>query len=398
MHGKIIVRLRLAALAVLFIATGSRAAEPDARTRIAAAVASAIQPVMHDYQIPGVAVAVTVDGKRYYFNYGVASTQSRRPVTQDTLFELGSVSKIFTATLAGYALASGALSLSEPASRYLPALRGSAFDHVSVLELGTYTAGGLPLQFPDDVTDTRTMIGYFRNWRPAYAPGTQRLYSNASAGLFGLLAANSLNASFVPLLEQTLFPQLGLTHSYIRVPASEMGEYAQGYTKTGEPIRVRPGVLDAQAYGVKSTSADMIRFVEANLNPAGLGLDARLQRAIAATHTGYFRIGDMTQSFGWELYAYPVTLDRLVAGNAPQMSFKANPALRLTPPQRPRSATLLNKTGSTNGFGTYIAFVPSADVGIVLLANKNYPIEARVRAAYAILTVLERESRAKTDQ
>jgi beta-lactamase class C len=48
----------------------------------------------------------------------------------------------------------------------------------------------------------------------------------------------------------------------------------------------------------------------------------------------------------------------------------------------------INKTGSTNGFGGYVAFVPSHGLGIVLLANKNYPNEARVRFAYEIAQAL----------
>ena len=120
-----------------------------------------------------------------------------------------------------------------------------------------------------------------------------------------------------------------------------------------------------------------------------LTLEPKLQRAIVDTHTGYYQTGDMTQDLIWEQYSYPVTLDRLLAGNSDKMIFEANPAAKLDPPLQPQDATLINKTGSTNGFGTYVAFVPAKKLGIVLLGNKSYPIAARVTAAYAILTQLD---------
>src|ERR1700712_5425337 len=63
-------------------------------------VDGAIRPLMKQYAVAGMAVGVIADGKPYVFNYGLASAKPRKPVSRDTLFELGSISKTFTATLA----------------------------------------------------------------------------------------------------------------------------------------------------------------------------------------------------------------------------------------------------------------------------------------------------------
>ena len=81
----------------------------------------------------------------------------------------------------------------------------------------------------------------------------------------------------------------------------------------------------------------------------------------------------MVQGLGWEQYAYPVTLDRLLAGNSDAMIMKSNPARNLRRRGLLRGRRLFNKTGSTNGFGAYVAFVPEERIGIVMLANKNFP-------------------------
>lgn len=377
----------IAAAAALLCGAGAHAAERVDAAALKRVVDAAIQPVMQAHDVPGMAVSVTAGGKQYDFHYGVAAKAGRRKVDADTLFEIGSVSKTFTATLAAYAQARGDLSLSDNAAKYLPQLAGSSVGATSLLDLGTYAAGGLPLQFPETVTDNGKMVDYFRGWRPRYAAGTQRQYSNPSIGLFGYLAARSMGQPFEVLMEQTLFPALGLGNTYLTVPKARMKDYAYGYARDGKAVRVTPGVLDAEAYGVKSTSSDMMRFVMANIDSSGL--DQTLRRALATTRTGYFKVGDMVQGLAWEMYPWPAQRDSVLAGSSPQVVFEANPVMRLEPPQAARSAMLVNKTGSTNGFGAYVAYVPSQRIGIVMLANKNYPVAERVKAAFRVLQYLD---------
>jgi beta-lactamase class C len=147
-----------------------------------------------------------------------------------------------------------------------------------------------------------------------------------------------------------------------------------------------PGVLSSEAYGIKTTAADLLRFVQANMDL--LQLDANVQRAITLTHTGYFNAGVLTQDLIWEQYPYPVALNTLQQGNAPAMVFHATPVTAIEPPRAPRQDVWINKTGSTNGFGAYVAFVPEKRLAIVMLANRNFPIDARVSAAYQIMTTL----------
>ena len=358
----------------------------DAPDRIESAVDAAIQPAMTKYNIPGMAVGVTVADKRYVYSYGVASAETRQPVTRDTLFEIGSITKTFTATLASYAQVCGYLSLLDKTSKYLPSLQDSKFGEISLLNLGTHTPGGLPLQVPDKIGNNDQLMQYFKDWRPAYQPGTYRTYANPGIGTLGLITAKSMGEDFVGLMEHRLFPALGMNSSYINIPEAKMAVYAQGYTKEGAPIRMASGVLSSETYGIRATAADLIRFVEANINP--IGLDEKLQRAITATHTGYFKAGPMTQDLVWEQYPYPVALKTLLEGNSPEIIFNATPVAELKPPEKPRDDVWINKTGSTNGFGAYVAFVPEKRLGIVILANKSYPIADRVTAAYQILMSL----------
>src|SRR4051794_34770058 len=81
--------------------------------KVKAAVDAAVKPVIAQYGIPGMAVGVTRDGARHFMEYGSASPAQKIPVTRETLFELGSISKTFTATLATLAEIDGKLSLQD---------------------------------------------------------------------------------------------------------------------------------------------------------------------------------------------------------------------------------------------------------------------------------------------
>jgi beta-lactamase class C len=349
--------------------------------------AAAFEPVIKRYDIPGMAIGVTMGGRHYVYTYGKASRESGAAVTGDTIFELGSISKTFTATLAAQAVGRGLLVLDHPASDYLPALKGSAFDRISLIDLATHTTGGLPVQVPDGIKDEDELLKWLVQWQPREGAGPVRSYSNISIGLLGKITARAMGMSFRNAAQNELFPALGLKSTWIDVPASEEGRYAYGYAfKEDKPIRVTRGVLDAEAYGVKSTVEDMLRFLEINLGDGKAS--GELREAIAMTHMGRTETAYFTQDMIWEQYPWPVTIDRLRAGNSMAMIMKSQPVKILSVPIPPRRDVLIDKTGSTSGFSSYVAILPAEHTAVVTLANRDYPIKARVEATYGLMEML----------
>ena len=355
-------------------------------TEVRRAVDDEMKPVIAQYKIPGMGVGVTIDGARHFVEYGSASIEKKVPVTRYTLFELGSISKTFTATLATTAALDGKLALTDTVGQHLPELKDSAIGNVRLLDLGTHTAGGFPLQLPDSVTTDDQLMEWYRAWTPKYAAGTMRTYANPSIALLGIVTARAMGQDFTALAEQRLFPALGLKRTYIDVPAAEMASYAWGTNRDGKPVRVSPGPIATEAYGVKSNTADMLRFLEVNMGVDGVA--DPVARAVAATHTGYYRAGPFIQDLIWEQYAMPAKLDDMTTGNSSKISLNAMPATVIQPPMAPRADVILNKTGSTGGFGAYVLCIPEQKLGLVMLANKGYPNEVRTKAAYQVLARL----------
>jgi beta-lactamase class C len=340
--------------------------------------------LMSEFRIPGLVIGVTRNGRRSFFSYGVSSRQTGQAATPETRFELGSISKVFTSMAAGLCVTEGRMGWSDPISLYLPELDGTPIGDATLLHLGTYTAGGLPLQFPEAVANETDALEYFRQWTPAARPGEVRQYSNPSIGLLGAAVAAVEGRDFSSALEARLFRPLGLSGAFIDQSGTE--DYAWGYNAQDEPVRARPAPFSAQAYGIKSSAIDLVEFLEMNIAPSSApGND--MMRAINEIQTPRFRTDAFVQNFGWEQYAASAGLDDLLRGNSPSMIFGVQDVREVRGHEAAAdpAGSFFNKTGSTNGFGAYVAFVPEQRTGIVILANRNFPIPARVTAAHAIL-------------
>lgn len=374
---------RVAAFAALTTLFGAPAFADDA---MRATVDAVVEPLMAEHDVPGMSVAILYDGERRVFHHGVTSRQTGEAVGDDTLFEIGSLSKPFTGTLLARLEAERMVDLSTKAETLLPALEGSAVGGASLLDLATYAAGGLPLQIPDGVDETN-FPAFYRDFEPITEVGTSRLYSNASIGLAGHLAAESAGAPFAALMEAKIFEPMGLADTFLEVPKDRAQDYAQGYNRDNAPVRVNPGLFDQEAYGIKTTASDFLRFVEASVKPEGLSDD--LQAALRKARTGVYRVSAMHQGLGWELYGAPARLEDLRQGVDMAFVLEPNAVDRPASPVTGEAVGTVSKTGSTGGFGAYALFQPESGTAIVMLANRFWPNPARIEAAHAILEKLD---------
>ncbi|KAB0549856.1 beta-lactamase [Pseudomonas argentinensis] len=348
------------------------------------AAAQVFAPLMAEYDVPGLAVGVTWQGKHYVYTQGLANRDANIAVSRQTLFELGSLSKTFNVTLAALAQERGLLSLDDQVGERLPVLKATPVGDLSLMDLATHQSNGLPLQVPDDIQSDSALMTWLRQWQPTADAGHERAYSNISIGLLGRISASAFSQPYAQALHDQVLAPLALGSTYIQVPAAQMPRYAYGYARqTNKAIRVSPGMLDAEAYGLKSNIDDMLRFVDINLGSTAV--PEPLAAAIAATHQGVTRTAPFTQAMIWERYPWPLAPERLLAGNAPSMAMQAQPASRLDARETSEHGVLFSKTGSTNGFGGYAAFVPDERIGVVMLANRNVPLEARVDASHKLL-------------
>jgi beta-lactamase class C len=346
---------------------------------------SSFGPIIREYAIPGLVVGVTRNGEHSFYTFGLASQADGVEVTPDTLFELGSLSKIFNVTLAALAEERGSLSLDDTVAQHLCTPPCSISGDLTLMDLATHRTGGMPLQIPDSVSSEDELVDWLKNWRPSQPEA--RSYSNISIGLLGYITGQAFEGGYKRAVQDVLFPALGLTNTWIDVPRVKMSQYAFGYDrKTNAAIRVNPGLLDAEAYGVKSSARDMLKVLDAELGVGNIADD--LRNAVARTQEPQYRTAYFEQAMIWERYSWPVDPQSMLLGNSPEFVMSPQPTEELISTSVTEQDVILSKTGSTNGFGGYVAVVPSKNMGVVVLANKNYPNEARVKATIALIEAL----------
>jgi len=177
-----------------------------------------------------------------------------------------------------------------------------------------------------------------------------------------------------------------MNNTWTKVPVHYQHHYSWGYLNS-QPVRLFPGIFAASTNGLISSVSDMTNWIKANMNPERVN-HSTLQQGIRIAQSRYWRIGSMYQGLGWDIFNWPVDPPAMTYCSDRKFTSMPQTSVAITPPVPPIQGAWIHKTGSTPGFGAYVAFMPEKQLGIVLLANKNYPKADRIHAALTILTAL----------
>jgi D-alanyl-D-alanine carboxypeptidase len=251
------------------------------------------------FGLPGMTLGLTTpDGFSTVLDFGYANADARRPITPDTLFQIGSISKVMTATLLHQFAAEGRFSLTDRVSALMPELplpRGNAIQVQHMLDHVAGLPGDAPLWAEGGL------------WT-AYPPGAHWHYSNTAYDMLGKLAEHLGGKPLDQLLAERIFTALAMRRSRGAIVGADRPLYAQGYEAAdltapfarGIPLAPAAWVDVTFAAGsVASTADDMTRFLRSLADGVqgrgGLGLSPQLAKAF----TSHFVPSDTTgMSYG----------------------------------------------------------------------------------------------------
>jgi beta-lactamase class C len=363
------------AIALPMLGTALRA-RPSMSTEVRSVIARDIDSMVAANGAGGVAVAVRINGRTLFFNDGLADQADKRPITSDTLFNVGSVRKVFEATLLAGAVQNGELSLDDPVGKYVTELHGDYVRRITIGQLASHTSGlSLPTDHAPWPTQHYSLAGFYdalNAFTPANGeqPGKQHIYSHAGYILLQLALERRYGKAIAELIENGVTRPLGMSSTVVpergadgraTMSAQLMARTVQGYAYSGEPVGQpgdQQGYFDFSGTGqMFSTARDLSVLLAACLDDGSI--NPRLWDALQMTQREVFRVGPQAgQAMAWET----------IATNGP---------------------TIVDKPGGLDNASAYIGLVPERRIGIVILANRGdtHPFEA---ARSTILPALSR--------
>jgi serine-type D-Ala-D-Ala carboxypeptidase/endopeptidase len=313
--------------------------------------------VRHARRHVGVAVGALRGEATWVVGSGTAGPGGPAPPTAHTIFEIGSVTKAFTATLLAGMVEQGLVTLDDPVQEYLPTgvelpVRGRP---ITLADLATHTAGlpRLPHGFvlrsvrhrrnPYAWLSVDDLYAGLPSTRLRRQPGGRPRYSNLGYGLLGHVLALRAGRSYEQLVQERICGPLGLQDTRVSVPAAARERFAHGHDRRGRSVPHWDLPVLAGAGALRSTVADLLAFLRLQLGEG----DPALARAAALTHAPRPRHRGVTIGLGWT-------------------------RLPLLGTER----ELLFHNGGTGGFRSFAGFVPATHTAVVVLSNSARSVDA----------------------
>jgi len=350
------------------LVTSAITARPTMDTEVDHIISRGIAPMVAPNGAGGVAVVAQIGGRNLFFNYGFADQLEKRQITSDSLFNVGSVRKVFEATLVAQAVLRGELKLDEPVAKYVTELHGDYIRQITIGQLVSHTSGLLlPTDHPPWPEQHFSLAGFYdalNAWTPSGGeqPGKQRIYTHAGYVLLQLVLERRYGTPIATLIDRGVIAPLGMTSTIVpeRGPDDRaimspqfLARAVQGYSLHGEPIGL-PGnqqsYFDFPGTGQMFSSAhDLAILLAACLGEAApLSAGRELREALQLTQREEFRVSaQYGQAMAWEI-------------------------------ESPFGVTIVDKPGGLDNASAYIGLVPDRKLGLVILANRGdvHPFEA----------------------
>jgi len=335
---------RLALSFILLTAIPQISAASTAQGLLPSRVEHAITKRIADGEYPAMVVAV-VDGDRSHV-YGFGKLSNGKPPGSDTVFQIGSVTKTFTATLLAEAVDKGEVTLDTPVAKLLPEFKLPSRDDKPIT-LGEIASqfSGLPrlpanlapwnTQDPYADYDAVKLEAFLASYTLPRDPGASYEYSNLGIGLLGYALAQRTGKSYAELLQSHLLVPLGMSSTSTTFTQPLDSRWAMGHDMEGKPAQPwHLGVL-AGAGAINSTGADMLRYLQANMARNS----TPLQDAMHLAHQSRRPIGgDESIGLAWMT-------------------------------RHDKAADVVWHNGMTGGYASFIGFTTDGSRGVVILTN-----------------------------
>ena len=364
------------------ISKSSDSKSPDHTTDI---VNKIIPNWMKKNKISGAAVEVYCNGVPHSYYFGYTNLTTKKPVTAKTIFEIGSISKVFTTLLIAEEINAGKMQLDAPIAQYLPDVKAAnpLVGRFTLQNLGSHTTG-FPLMLPDNIKTHQELLNYIANWKSVNPPNSQWVYSNVNIGLLGLALESVTHENINQLYKRLLLNPLGMTPLGVSVPTQLKSELAQGYDEEGNLMPHTGFWMLPAAAAVKATGNDMLLFLKASLSLPGTPL--AIVSAMHLAQTPYVRTALIKQGLGWVIYSLDETNRNQLLNPSKNSNIGPIPVVHLDKDkQNFDENALIEKTGGTSGFRSYIVFIPHQKSGVVILINHHLSDGELLKAGREIL-------------